>query len=334
MSGLEESVLSWLSWLVADRTFDFYVVTFGFGLAIGVSELVSRYKDSPMHALLTRPALLYVGLNGAASLGALALVRLFGWMDDAGGGDPTKRLVLQSLASGFGAMGVFRTSLFTVRVGNADIGVGPVAFLQIMLSAADRACDRILARPRASDVQDIMSDVSFARAKQALPSLCFALMQNVSSEEQEAFSTAVIKLEKAEMEDLLKAYSLGLVLMNVVGKDVLKQAVNILRDDISVPPRQMVQSIATLQLLRTTRFDSARQIIDSCTILTRKTSDAALAAALAKVLEKIDAMTVGEPQKVLYLTTDLIGRFGEDVVRTVLQALPENDRGAGRGDNK
>lgn len=306
----------------------FYLLSFALGAVIGISELISRYKDAPLRALLTMPALLYVGLNGAASLGALALVRQMGWMDTVGGGNPASQIVLQSLAAGFSAMALFRTALFTIRVGNADIGVGPAAFLQILLSAADRACDRTRARPRAIAVQQIMSGVSFVRAKQALPSLCFGLMQNVGVEEQRSFSTVVAQLDAAEMEDSFKANSLGLALMNVVGESVLRQAVTMLREDISAPPRQIVQSIATLQMLRTTRFDSAQQALDACLFLVNRMADAALRAQIEADIARIGRMTVTDRQKVLYLSAVLIGRFGEGVVQTVLRVLPENDPNA------
>src|SRR5262249_41815242 len=144
-----------------------------------------------------------------------------------------KRLIIQSLVAGFSAMALFRTSLFTIRVANADIGIGPAAFLQILLSAADRATDRTRAKPRARAVQEIMSGISFGRAKQALPSLCFGLMQNVGVEEQRTFGTVVNQLETAQMDDVFKANNLGLALMNVVGEGVLRQAVTMLRKDIS-----------------------------------------------------------------------------------------------------
>ena len=173
-----------------------------------------------------------------------------------------------------------------------------------------------------------MAGISFSRAKLALPSLCFGLMQNVSTAEQETFGTVVIKLDAAEMEDVFKANSLGLALMNVVGEAVLRQAVNMLREDISAPPRPIVQSIATLQLLRNARFASAEQVIDSCVFLANKMTNAKLQAELAVDLKKIEAMTVAERQKVLYLSAALIGRFGESILQTVLQSLPENDRSA------
>jgi hypothetical protein len=39
-------------------------------------------------------------------------------------------------------MAFFRTSLFVVRAGDRDVGVGPSGFLRIFLAAADRSVDR------------------------------------------------------------------------------------------------------------------------------------------------------------------------------------------------
>ena len=69
-----------------------YLVAALLGALVGGTELVSRYRDAPQSALLSRPAWLYVFLNASAS--ALAL-----WL----------------------AMALFRTSLFTVRAGDRDV---------------------------------------------------------------------------------------------------------------------------------------------------------------------------------------------------------------------
>ena len=304
----------------------FYLLAAGLGIAIGTSELVSRYRDAPFRTLVTIPASLYIGLNGIASLAALVLVRQFGWLQQASGSDDVNTLLIQSLAAGLSAMALFRTSLFMIRVANTDIGIGPAAFLQILLSAADRACDRTRAKPRAAAVQDIMRGISFQRSKQALPSLCFGLMQNVSGEEQRTFGTVVTQLEASQMEDVFKANSLGLALMNVVGEGVLRQAVNMLRDDIAAPPRPIVQSIATLRLIKNVAFaHSSAQILDSCLFMSNRMNDDALDRKLREALDKISAMSLPDSRKVLLLSVVLISTFGEDTVQVVLRSLPEND---------
>src|SRR5258708_7826230 len=81
------------------------------------AELASRYRDATQNALYTRPALLYIALNMAASALALALIRGYGWTFGPTSGSTRWT---QVLVAGAGAMALFRTSLFNVRAGDRD----------------------------------------------------------------------------------------------------------------------------------------------------------------------------------------------------------------------
>jgi hypothetical protein len=198
------------------------------GGAVGASELVSRYRDDPRAALRTWPALVYLAINMGASAGALGIIL-------SNGGIGQKRWV-QVLLAGVSAMAFFRTSLFTVRAGDRDVGIGPAAFLQIFLAAADRQVDRLRAQARSNAVGEIMKDVDYAKAFEALPPYCLALMQNVSPEDQQGLGRALKRLEQDAGEPSVKVRLLGLELINVVGIDVLTTAVKSLGDQIrSVP---------------------------------------------------------------------------------------------------
>lgn len=204
------------------------------GLAVGVAELVSRYRDEPLRALITMPGFLYVFLNAGAAALALAMIRAFNWTfgasAEAGSTDAVRWW--QVLVAGLGTMGLFRSSLFNVRVGDQDIPVGPSSILQIVLGAADRAVDRLRAEARSAVVSRTMAGVSFAKAYMALPAYCMALMQNLPKEEQVELSRHVEALKNISVDDDVQALLLGLALMNVVGEDVLKDAVKALHDHI------------------------------------------------------------------------------------------------------
>jgi hypothetical protein len=208
-----------------------YALVVLLGSLVGIAELVARYRDAPTQALETVPAFVYVAVNGVASGAALALVRIFDW--DFGQGGDAKRYI-QILVAGFGAIALFRSSLFIVRAGDQDVGVGPSSFLQVMLGAADRAVDRIRARERATSVSDVMTNVSFAKAHIALPTFCLALMQNVSADDQADLGRDIEALRGSAADDRAKVLALGLALMNVVGPTVLKSAVESLGDVITV----------------------------------------------------------------------------------------------------
>jgi hypothetical protein len=305
----------------------FYLVAGALGAVVGASELISRFRDAPDRALRTGSAWLYILLNASASLVAYSLVRAIPTLNTLIGGSedgPSKQL-MQALAAGISAMALFRSSLFTIRVGNTDIGIGPAAFLQILLVAADRATDRARAQPRAQAVQGIMGGISFSRAKEALPSLCFGLMQGLTTEEQVTFGVAVKALEASDMEDTFKANSLGLSLMNLVGEKVLREAVTMLRGDISAQPKPIVQSIPTLQLLQTVSFaESKDTLLDGSLFVANKMQDATVCHALRDALTRIEALTISDRQKLLLLSSELISRLGEGSVQYVLKCLQEN----------
>lgn len=130
-------------------------------------------------------------------------------------------------------MMVFRSAVFTVRVGDEDVAVGPSTLLTSLLAAADRGVDRMQAKTRAHEAGEIMRGVSFAKSRLALPTYCLGLLQNVSAEDQADLRTAVDALAGSEMTDGQMALNLGLLLMNVAGPDVLRSAVDTLRDEIT-----------------------------------------------------------------------------------------------------
>jgi hypothetical protein len=198
------------------------------GGIVGTSELISRYKDDPWAAVRSWPARFYIGVNCAASMGALGLIHAHGWFG------PTRWT--QILMAGVSAMAFFRTSLFVVRAGDRDVPVGPSGFLQIFLAAADRAVDRQRAAARSAAVVAAMKGVDYEKAKDALPPYCLALIQNVSNEDQQELGRALKDLEAGTEEPGVKSLLLGIELINVVGVDVLTTAVESLGDEIrSVP---------------------------------------------------------------------------------------------------
>lgn len=140
-----------------------YAIVAALGALVGSGELVSRYRDAPAGALRTGPAFLYVAINIAASVMALFVIRVFNWHFGVISGDAPVRWTQVGIA-GTGAMALFRSSLFTVHVGDRDIAVGPVSFLQVFRDAADRAVDRLRAKERGEWVAKLMEGVEHAKA--------------------------------------------------------------------------------------------------------------------------------------------------------------------------
>jgi len=208
-----------------------YVVVALLGALVGGGELIARYRDAPARALHNLPAYSYVALNALASLAALKLIHIYGWTFGASAASGAARWT-QILVAGTGAMALFRTSLFTIHVGDKDVGVGPIAFLQIFRDATDRAVDRLRAKARSDQVATIMQGLSYAKASAGLPPYCLALMQNVPSDEQVSLTKSLALLDEAQIDEAVKVRILGLQLMNVVGPAVLTAAVASLRDEM------------------------------------------------------------------------------------------------------
>lgn len=193
-----------------------------FGALVGLGELVSRYRDAPGRALAKSPsAWFYCILNAAMSMLALRLIDAFGLTFGKTGSALEWTRVL---VAGVGAIAFFRTSLFTLRIGDKDVGVGPVSFLQVMLESLDRAVDRRRASGRAGEAE-IMTGLSFDKAVVSLATYCLALVQNLSKDEQQRVGESIKVLQASNMAEDAKLRILGVYLINAVGPDTLKVAI-------------------------------------------------------------------------------------------------------------
>lgn len=199
-----------------------YGFVIGIGLLVGATELISRYRDEPFAPLISTPGAFYILINGGASALAYYILLMFA----PHMGEPQR-----VLTAGIAAMTFFRSALFNVRFPGttADIPVGPNLVLLILLKALDRTYDRSRATPRSALAKKIVGQLSFDQIKNALPALCFDLMQNLSNEETSAITTQVNSLSQSQnMTDQSKSLSLGLALLNLVGEHTLQAAVDAL----------------------------------------------------------------------------------------------------------
>jgi len=190
---------------------------------------MSRYRAAPLRAVFTPEAMGYVAVNIAASVGALALTRAFGWAFGVTG--PEAIFWTQILVAGFGAMVLFRSSLFSVPLDSTTrVYIGPSTLLQALLDVSDRAVDRREASVRAKNVARRMEGLEFSEEIVALPTLCLALMQHLPAEEQKALAQEYLQLEQTNtIDNRTKALMLGLSIMNFMGESVLAAGIDALR---------------------------------------------------------------------------------------------------------
>jgi len=250
-----------------------YIIVAIFGGVIGSTELLTRYRDAPFKALWSLHAGSYIFLNVFASIGALWLTRLFGVTFGLDASTEVEKLRwAQVFVAGFGAMILFRSSLFVLSMGDKTMSVGPSSILEALLEILDGAVDRERAQDRATSIEKVMEGVSFRKAKDVLPVVTFALMQNLPRENQDLVLNRVLDLESKrknkELSDSAAAYALGLSLMDIVGENVLRDAIDLIKDDVSVEPQPVGEEPKPFEELFADAAEEAKISVDD-----KKTKD-------------------------------------------------------------
>jgi hypothetical protein len=196
------------------------------GGAVGIAELIARYRDAPFRAIFEPYSFLYQAINALAAVSAFWLITTYGWTFGIDATNPARLHLSQWLVAAFGSMALFRSSFFNFRLGDNDVGIGPSAVLQVVLKAADREVDRLRAEKRSEAVQKAMAGVyRYDQIRTSLATHCMALMQNVSAEEEKSIFQVEMAIGDLQIEERIKILNLGLVLLNIVGADVLEIAV-------------------------------------------------------------------------------------------------------------
>lgn len=303
-----------------------------FGAAVGASELIARYRDDPLRSLTSWAAALYILVNLAAAAFAYKLIRDFGWTF---GATDSQTPWVQAFVAGFGAMMFFRSSLFHAKVGDSNLAIGPGIVFQIFLNATDRSCDRRRGELRAELVKRLMRGVSFSKARVALPSLCFGMMQNVGAEEQMQFWQTVDALASKDMKDDFKTFNLGLMLLNLVGEKALESAVQTAGVRIQDPASLSLDIFVALQDLK---FDRAFPLlVDICFNLScfgtsdqQKEAKAIVISEISPLRERAD---LDDGAKMTILALSLQQHVGDAVLRTALAYIGDavsTEAGAGQ----
>lgn len=264
-----------------------YVATFVFGALVGLSEVLSRYRDAPGEAARSLPGILYIGFNGTTSLLAFYFIRqiLPLWTDaDAAvvaSGLPSSHagdLARDALLAGLGAMAILRSSVLTARVGSKDVEVGPAAVMEIFRLAMDRQIARKRAVVRAMAIAGAMEHVSFRACYQALTGIALSLLQSASADEKAEVERSVAALaSQTGRSDRDKALELGLILADSVGFAALASSVRAIQarsdhltDDRPtfvasqvrrLPPEVVLRELATVCLAANENVRSDQQDI-------------------------------------------------------------------------
>jgi len=219
------------------------------GAVVGATELGARYRDDPAAALRTLPGVMYVTVNAAAAVAALVIVQAFGWTFGLARTASTLQVhVLQVLVAGLGSAALFRSSLFTVRQGSQEIGIGPSALLTGLLEQVEHGVDRQRALDRLR--RDDLAGLSFDHDYVALTELCTGALQNPNKADAQALGELAARLKgEPDLSDADKLDCFALKLLTLVGPKAIRAAAERLRirhstesgdPDVTAPPAAAV----------------------------------------------------------------------------------------------
>lgn len=217
-----------------------YLVASLIGVLVGGTEIAYRYRDNPGWSVLQPGGFLYTVVNGAASGFALYVIRAFGWTFSAKSG--SSQDLLRVLIAGLGAVALFRTKFFSASTKDGQsISWGPSSLLEQLLAISDTLANRSQAAQRSRSVSTTMFNVSFEKARSALPTYALGLLERAPAAEQTRLAADVKALaDDQTMSDAIKAQQLGVALIRLTGSALLQQAVFALGASIALDPDRPV----------------------------------------------------------------------------------------------
>jgi hypothetical protein len=211
-------------WYYGNETQSKYVFVLIIGGLLGMTEILGRYTDSPIAAMKSPGAAIYILVNAVASVVALYLLVALA-------PDIVTNPISQVLLAGVGAMAFLRSSVFKAKVANEDVAIGPAIILDTLLKFADAQVDRGRAEQRAERIAEVVQSLPLTQAGVDLPRLCFALMQNLALDvRQRTLDDITIIVTDTKRSETVKVMEVGLVLWSRVGLGTLNGAVTLLKN--------------------------------------------------------------------------------------------------------
>lgn len=204
------------------------LASFLFGVFVGLSEILSHYRDEPLRAAATSAGLAYLVLNGLFSLSAFAVLRIY---PDKIFPALANDYLMTSVVAGFGAMAVFRSKLFTFHTGDGkDIPIGPAIVLDTIFRTIDSKIDRRRATERQEKVFDAMIGIHDFNSTASYIEASLSSFQNLSQEDKAQITGVIDQYRKVpNWPDTLKSMSLGFAFLNIAGEENFDQVIDNLK---------------------------------------------------------------------------------------------------------
>jgi hypothetical protein len=198
----------------------FWLLALVIGTGTALVELLSRYRDEPFKVIAqSHFAWVYMGLNGVLALGAHWVLINSEWGADASNVD----LAGLALSAGLGAAVILRSRVFTARLGDEQVSIGPGYVVDQLLQIIDAQIDRRRALQRVQLVVDAMDCKDFEKAKTFASTMITGSRQNLTLQEQKDLAAQIREVQDRRIGDQEKAYALGFILLDFMGEEFLDE---------------------------------------------------------------------------------------------------------------
>ncbi len=132
-----------------------YFYTFLLGFITAFTEILGKFKDEPLRALETIQGFLYHVFNGAVAAFSFYMLQVFDAVALTTEGDRVKAVFF----AGLGSMVIMRSKLFTARIDDEDVAIGPEQVIKVFFHFMEQAIDRVRAQARIDLVKTVMKNL-------------------------------------------------------------------------------------------------------------------------------------------------------------------------------
>jgi hypothetical protein len=207
------------------------------GAFVGISEIISRYRDEPLRATLNSYGGAYVAVNGLISTLAFGLlIRYPTQLFPAVASDS----LLTATVAGFGAMVVLRSKLFIFRTEEGkEYSIGPSIVVETLLRVLDRKIDRLRASERQRRVVQRMQEITDFEAAAAYLEASLLSFQNLTQEEKAEIARVIDQYrQQTSWPPALRTMAIGFAFLTIAGEENFDQVIANLREYLKLTAGQ------------------------------------------------------------------------------------------------
>jgi hypothetical protein len=198
----------------------FWLLALVIGTGTALVELLSRYRDEPFKVIAqSHFAWVYLALNGILALGAHWVLVTSKLVENPTNVD----LAGLALSAGLGAAVILRSRVFTARLGDEQVSIGPGYVVDQLLSIIDAQIDRRRALQRVQMVVDAMDGKDFEKAKTFASTMITGSRQNLTLQEQKDLAAQIREVQDRRISDQEKSFALGFILLDFMGEEFLDE---------------------------------------------------------------------------------------------------------------